>query len=246
MGKLDGKIAVVTGGSGLLGSTFVDQISQVGGIAINVDISCEKDLENNQYQCDITSENSVKETIDAIVEKHGKIDGWINNAYPKTDDWGKKLEDIPFNSWRKNVDMHLNGYFNCSRQICEQMKKQQSGSVVNMASIYGILGPNFNIYQGTEMTMPVAYSAIKGAIVNFTRYLASYYGPHKVRANCISPGGIFDQQPKSFVTKYTENVPLGRMGNTDDISPAVEFLLSDDSKYITGHNLVIDGGWSCI
>ena len=115
-----------------------------------------------------------------------------------------------------------------------------------MSSIYGFLGPDFNIYKGTSMTTPAAYSAIKGAITNFSRYLASYYGKHKIRVNSISPGGIFDNQPEIFVHKYCQKVPLDRMGKPSDVAKAVCFLISDDSSYITGHNLVIDGGFSII
>jgi NAD(P)-dependent dehydrogenase (short-subunit alcohol dehydrogenase family) len=142
--------------------------------------------------------------------------------------------------------MHLNGYFLCSRIALEQMRKQRSGSLVNMSSIYGHLGPDFGVYDGTDMTMPAAYSAIKGAITNFTRYLASYYGKSNVRVNSISPGGVFANQPESFVSAYEKKVPLGRMATPKDIVAAVHFLLSDESSYITGQNLVVDGGWSII
>jgi NAD(P)-dependent dehydrogenase (short-subunit alcohol dehydrogenase family) len=115
-----------------------------------------------------------------------------------------------------------------------------------MSSIYGLIGPDFAIYEGTEMTMPAAYSAIKGGINNLTRYLASYYGKFQIRVNTISPGGIFDNQSKVFVEKYNNKVPLKRMGNPSDIVYAAGYLLSDESSYLTGHNLVIDGGWSII
>jgi NAD(P)-dependent dehydrogenase (short-subunit alcohol dehydrogenase family) len=142
--------------------------------------------------------------------------------------------------------MHLNGYFLCCQVTLEQMKKQNHGSLINMSSIYGHLGPDFSVYAGTEMTMPAAYSAIKGAITNLTRYLASYYGPANVRVNSISPGGVFANQPESFVARYKEKVPLRRMAAANDIAAAVHFLLSDDAAYITGQNLVVDGGWSII
>jgi NAD(P)-dependent dehydrogenase (short-subunit alcohol dehydrogenase family) len=115
-----------------------------------------------------------------------------------------------------------------------------------MASVYGIVGPDFSIYENTTMTMPAAYSAIKGGIINLTRYLAAYLGPQKIRVNAISPGGIYDNQPANFVNNYNNKVPLRRMGNPDDIAPAVTFLLSDEAGYITGQNLAIDGGWTAI
>ena len=126
------------------------------------------------------------------------------------------------------------------------MKIQGSGSLINMSSIYGLIGPDFTIYDGTEMTMPAAYSAIKGGIVNFTRYLASYYGPYGIRLNCVSPGGIFDNQKEIFVKQYEQKVPMRRMGIPEDIPPSVAFLLSDDAGYITGQNLMVDGGWTAI
>jgi NAD(P)-dependent dehydrogenase (short-subunit alcohol dehydrogenase family) len=170
----------------------------------------------------------------------------VNNAYPRTNDWGNKMEDFPFDSWRKNVDLHLNGYYLCCKIALEQMKQQGSGSLINMSSIYGIVGPDFTVYEGTEMTNAVAYSAIKGGLVNLSRYLASYFGSYQVRVNCISPGGIYDRQNETFLKNYNKKVPLKRMGNPEDIAAAVHFLLSDDSAYVTGHNLIVDGGWTCI
>jgi NAD(P)-dependent dehydrogenase (short-subunit alcohol dehydrogenase family) len=126
------------------------------------------------------------------------------------------------------------------------MASSNSGSIVNIGSIYGSVGPDFNVYENTNLTMPAAYSAIKGGVINFSKYLASYYGKNNIRVNCVSPGGIFDHQPIEFVRNYESKVPMKRMGKPDDISPAVSFLLSDDSTYITGQNLIIDGGWTAI
>ena len=126
------------------------------------------------------------------------------------------------------------------------MVKQKTGSVVNIASTYGIVAPDFTIYDGTEMTSPAAYAAIKGGIINMTKYFASYLGKHNVRFNCVSPGGIFDNQNPIFVANYEKKVPLKRMGKPVDIAPSISFLLSDDAGYITGHNLVVDGGWTII
>ena len=126
------------------------------------------------------------------------------------------------------------------------MAAQKMGSIINMASIYGVVGADFNVYEGTNMTMPAAYSAIKGALVNFTRYVASYFGPQQVRVNTVSPGGIFDNQNEIFVNNYCKKVPMRRLGTPEDIAPTVAFLLSDDSQYITGQNLIVDGGWTAI
>lgn len=245
MFSIKNKIIVVTGGNGLLGKQMIATFRENGAIAISVDIKFEHQEDHN-FLMDITSENSVNSVVATIINKYHRIDGWVNNAYPRTSDWGNKFENIIFDSWRKNVDMHLNGYFLCCQVVLNQMKKQGSGSLINMSSIYGIIGPDFTVYDGTEMTMPAAYSAIKGGLNNLTRYLASYFGKYQVRINTISPGGIFDNQPESFVNNYNKKVPLKRMGTPNDIVSAVFYLLTDESSYITGHDLVVDGGWTII
>jgi NAD(P)-dependent dehydrogenase (short-subunit alcohol dehydrogenase family) len=126
------------------------------------------------------------------------------------------------------------------------MKVQQFGSIVNIASIYGVVGNDFTVYEGTDLKTAAPYSAIKGGLINFTRYIASYYGRYGIRANCVSPGGIFDKQNPVFVENYEKKVPMKRMGTPEDIAPSVSFMLSDDAKYITGQNLVVDGGWTAI
>lgn len=246
MKRLEDKIIIVTGGSGLIGKKIVQQIKTDGGICINAEINIQNDINNGLVQCDITDEDSIAQTTEKVMLKYGRIDGLVNNAYPRTNDWGKKFEDIPFESWKRNVDMQMNSVFSFCQQILRIMKEQKSGSIVNIASVYGVVGPDFTIYEGTEMTMPAAYSAIKGGVVNFSRYLASYYGPHGVRVNCISPGGIFDNQPQTFVSNYEKKVPMRRMGLPVDIAAPVAFLLSDEAAYITGQNLTVDGGWTAI
>ncbi len=245
MNSLAGKVLAITGGSGLLGREIVDYLKKCSAKVFNLDINHSSEDSYN-IKADVTDEVSVRNAIDSIVARHGRIDGWINNAYPRTADWGANVEEVKMESWRKNVDLQLNAYFMCCKCVLEAMKKQQSGSIVNMSSIYGIVAPDFQVYKNTQMTMPVAYSAIKAGIINFTKYLAAYYGPHNIRVNSVSPGGIFDGQPKVFVEQYEEKVPLRRMGKPTDIAPAVAFLISDDSSYVTGHNLVVDGGWTAI
>jgi len=245
MFDIKNKVIVVTGSNGLLGRDIISSLRKNGAIGVGTDIVF-NNKGDDDFIMDITDENSVNEVIKSIVNKYKKIHGWVNNAYPRTKDWGNKFENISFESWRTNVDMHMNGYFLCSKAILEQMKKQKGGSLINMSSIYGLVGPDFTIYNGTEMTTPAAYAAIKGGITNLTRYLASYYGPSQVRVNTVSPGGIFDNQHEAFVKNYNEKVPLRRLGTTKDIIAAIHYLLSDEASYVTGHNLVIDGGWTAI
>lgn len=243
---LKDKVIIVTGGSGLIGREIVKDILSKGGIALNADINVSTDLAKGTLQVDISSEESVQQVVDKIYKKWGRIDGLVNCAYPRTKDWGAFFEDIPFASWQKNVDLQLNSCFLFSQQVLKIMAEQGFGSIVNIASIYGIVGNDFTLYEEYGGTSPAAYSAIKGGIINFTRYLASYYGRKGIRVNCVSPGGIFDHQHPSFVSRYEAKVPMGRMGNPDDIAPAVSFMLSNEAKYITGQNLAVDGGWTAI
>lgn len=245
MNSLKDKIIIVTGGSGLLGKEIIKDLSFKGATAINADINVETNFENKTLNVDITSEESVVNAIKLVSEFYGRIDGLVNNAYPRTKDWGTKFEDIAYEAWQKNVDMQMNTTFLFIQKIMPELLKSK-GAIVNMSSIYGVIGPDFTVYDGTEMTMPAAYSAIKGGVVNFTRYLASYFGPNGVRVNAVSPGGIFDNQNPVFVDNYNKKVPLRRMGLPKDISPAVAFLLSDEAAYITGQNLIVDGGWTAI
>ncbi|SHG27154.1 NAD(P)-dependent dehydrogenase, short-chain alcohol dehydrogenase family [Flavobacterium segetis] len=245
MFSIKDKVIVITGGNGLLGKQMVSTFREQGAIVIAADLFFETQSEDD-FILDITDEDSVKNGVATIVEKYRRIDGWVNNAYPRTKDWGNKFENISLESWRSNVDMHLNGYFLCCQVVLEKMKIQGFGSLINMSSIYGLVGPDFTVYEGTEMTTPAAYSAIKGGLNNLSRYLASYYGAHQVRVNTVSPGGIFDNQPESFVSNYNKKVPMKRMGAPKDIVSAVFYLLTDEASYVTGHNLLVDGGWSII
>jgi len=240
------EIILVTGGSGLLGSEIIRDLKRMGAVALNLDLDCKDNWEAGTLFCDITSDASIIEVVAKIIEKYEYIHGLVNNAYPRTKDWGTSFEEIEFDSWRNNVDWQLNSYFFISQQVLKQMRQQGFGSIVNISSIYGVVGNDFTIYEGTDIVPPAAYSAIKGGLINFTRYLASYYGKYNIRVNCVSPGGIFDNQPEPFVTAYEQKVPMKRMGKPDDIAPAVSFLLSDKAKYITGQNLIVDGGWTAI
>lgn len=242
---LKDKVIIVTGGSGLLGREIVSDLMLKGAMAINADINEDTDLKKNIFKIDITSEKSIVDGIETISKYYGKIDGLVNNAYPRTVDWGTKFEDISYKSWQKNVDIQMNSTFLFIQKLMPELLKTK-GSIVNMASIYGVVGNDMTIYENTNIGTAAQYSAIKGGVINLTRYLASYYGKQGVRLNCVSPGGIFDNQHALFVSNYEKKVPLGRMGTPNDIAPVVSFLLSEEAKYITGQNIIVDGGWTCI
>ena len=246
--RLKGKNIIVTGGNGLLGKAIVNDLYNNGANVIVLEINVKTDSSKNLYNCDITNELSLENTINDIVNKYnGKIDGLVNNAYPRTLDWANKFEEVTLDSWKKNVDMQLNSCFSITKKILNVMKKNSSGSIVNIASIYGVVGNDFTIYENTDgMTSPAAYSAIKGGIINFTKYLASYFGSYGIRVNSVSPGGIYNNQNQNFVRQFEFKVPLKRMAKAEEIAPSVTFLLTDESTYITGHNLIVDGGWTAI
>lgn len=255
--KLSGKVTFVTGGVGLIGTEVTKALADTGGKVVILDIDEEKsneliislkkeskDVEFEEF--DVTELDKIDSAIAALKSKYARIDVWVNAAYPRTADWGSKVEDLSLESWQKNVDMHLNSYAWISRKICLIMKEQGGGSLINFGSIYGVVGNNFSVYDGTELTSPMAYCAIKGGIVNLSRYLASYFGEFNVRVNTICPGGIFDNQNETFVKNYERNTPLRRMGKPEEIASAVLFLASDAASYITGATIMIDGGWTAI
>ena len=255
--SLDGKIAVVTGGAGLIGRALVEGLASFGAHVYVADYNLEsaeqfaaklreQGLAATATMLDICNANSISECVANVLRRSGTIDVWVNSAYPKIADWGLPFEKVSPESWRSSVDAQLNGYCFCCREAAEVMRPFRKGSIINLGSTYGMVGPDFSIYDGTELTMPAAYAAIKGGIINFTRYLASYYGKAGIRFNCLSPGGIENNQPEVFVRNYGHRTLLGRMATPREMVGATVFLASDASSYVTGHNLVVDGGWTAI
>ena len=246
---LKNKVVVVTGGAGLIGGEIIRGLHDFGAKVYIADTSKKasdsiKAKGAKFIYLDITSEASVRNALNEVYKKAGKIDVLVNCAYPRTNDWALKLEEVSFSSWKENVNNHMGGYFLCSKAAAGLMKKRSKGVIINFASIYGVVAPDFSIYNGTGMTMPVAYSAIKGGVISLTRYLATYYAKYNIRANVISPGGIFNGQGEAFVKKYIQKTPLNRMAEAEDVVGAVVFLASDASSYVTGQNIIVDGGWS--
>lgn len=241
---LNGKIVLVTGGSGLIGKSIINEIKNADGVAINLDRNVETDLTNHTINCDITDVQSITNALNSALEKYGYITGLVNNAYPRTKDWNSDFEYISEKSMIDNINWQLTSYMLFCQKAIQKCTRLES--IINMASIYGVVANDFNLYKDLNMYPPAAYTSIKGGIINFSRYLASKYGERGLRVNTISPGGVFDHQEYEFVNRYCERVPLKRMADPEDISPSVVFLLSEKSKYITGHNLIIDGGWTAI
>ncbi len=255
---LKGKVVVITGGAGLIGRGFVQSIIESGGTAVIADIdessgSEVRDQISNELgtdkiefiKVDITSKESVRAMIEAIRDRHRTIDGLVNNAYPRNKNYGRKFEDVTYEDFCENLNLHLGGYFLMSQEVSRVMVTQKRGVIVNIASIYGFMAPRFELYENTGFTSPVEYSAIKGGLLTLTKYLASYLGKHDIRVNAISPGGVHDNQPESFVAQYSNKTIVGnRMAEPDDLTGALVFLLSDASRYVTGQNIVVDGGWS--
>ena len=166
---LENKVILVTGGNGLIGKAIVEDIKKKGGIAITADINVNTELENEQIKCDITSFESMKNALNIVVEHYGKLDGLVNNAYPRSEDWGTDFLDMTETNLKTNVDWQMNSYILFCQLAIKEMISQGSGSIVNIASIYGVVGNDFSIYENTDMKVPAPYAAVKGGIINFSR-----------------------------------------------------------------------------
>ena len=236
-----GMTAVVAGGAGLIGREVAAGLAQAGANVWVADVEIPDDVRG--VSIDIADEGSVERALDAVIAADGRLDVVVNCAYPRTSDWGSPLESELSTSWVRNLEMQLGGCFIISRAAAKRMEGR-GGSIINFGSIYGSVGPSWEIYEDTSMTMPSAYAAIKGGVVSLTRLLATRYGPSGVRCNVVSPGGVFDGQPEPFVARYEALTPLGRMADPADVVGAVIFLASPASAYVTGQNLIVDGGWT--
>lgn len=251
---LKNKVVIVVGGFGFIGKElckgFILSDSKViiaskrkDQIFLN-ELNSLNNKKTDFFCFDISKENNIDRLIKYVLKKYKKIDVFINCSWPRTKDWGKNVENAAYESVKLNLINNLGGYYNCTQKIALQMKKQKSGSIINFSSIYGLVAPTFSVYEGTKITSPPAYPLIKGGINILTKYFASYFGKFNVRVNCISPGGVYRNEDPKFVKNYNRLTPLGRMAKPDDIVMPVLFLASEGSKYITGHNLLVDGGWT--
>ena len=254
---LNNKVVVITGGAGLLGKEFVKAVVENGGIAIIADINADigikvKDdllLELNTaninfIKLDITSKDSLLECIKYLDEKYGKVDALVNNAYPRNKNYGKHFFDVEYDDFVENLGLNLGGYFTTSQQFAQYFQKQGYGNIVNISSIYGVVAPKFEIYEGTSMTVPVEYAAIKSGLIHLTKYMAKYFKGMNIKVNTLTPGGIFDSQPESFLKKYKEKCLTKGMLDKSDLKGTLVYLLSDMSQYVNGQNIVVDDGFT--
>ena len=249
---LSGKKAVVTGGGGLIGRSIVSLFAEAGASVVCADVShAHCDQKHSQVQhltVDLASDlDGLGANIESIVKALGGVDIWINNAYPRTADWGKKNSEFSAESWRQNVDLQMNSYCFIAQYVAELMQKNKTGgSIVNVGSIYGVVANDFGLYEGLDMNPSPIYAAIKGGVINFSRFLASRYGGSSIRVNALCPGGVFDHQNPTFVERYSKRAPLKRMAKPEEIASSALFLASDAASYVTGTVLMVDGGWTAI
>jgi len=267
---LTGKVAVITGGAGLLGPRHAAAIAEMGGTPVLWDLDGRATAERAEeisdlygvkargLACDITDPQAVADALSETVASVGPVDILINNAAnnPKVEggvsgsNWSR-LENFPLEVWQKDIEVGLTGAFLCSRTIGGEMALRGSGVILMIASDLALIGPDQRIYRQRELpeeqqpVKPVTYSVVKTGLIGLTRYLATYWADKNVRVNSISPGGVYDGQDPDFVQRLSKLIPLERMADKDEYKAAVVFLVSDASSYMTGANLVLDGGRSC-
>lgn len=250
--NLKGKVIVLTGGAGLYGRGLTASLAEAGATLIIAARGVEKlqgvAQEERERGYDVTAESldqgdeaSVLALRDRVLEKHGRVDGLINNAVARV----VKGANGTVAQWEESMRINATGLMLMSRAFGNAMAEKGSGSIVNIGSIQGMIGPSYELYAGTTMgDMPPDYFFHKGGMINLTRFYAALYGPKNVRVNCLSPGGFYNGQPDVFLERYCEHTMLGRMADPSDLGGSVIFLLSDASLYVTGANLPVDGGYT--
>lgn len=260
---LSGKVIVVTGGAGILGTLYCQRLAEAGAKVIIADVDEKKclSLANEITKAtgsqvmgsavDLSNEQSVIDWAKKIHAEFGCVDVLVNNAATKTSNFFKPLETFPLEDWNQVMSVNVTGIFLATREIGSMMAKREKGNIINISSIYGIVGPDQRIYEGSwyeamggAINTPFIYSATKGAVVAMTRYLATYWGAKGVRTNTLTPGGVSSGQNRTFDEKYSSHVPLGRMASAEEMVGALIFLASDASSYINGQNIIVDGGWT--
>lgn len=254
---IQNKVIVITGGAGLLGTEFIRSVVKHGGIAIIADVNKQlglnalnqiaEELQSTKvdfFELNITSIESISNLLIQVHQKYGRIDAVVNNAYPRNANYGAHYFDVSYEDFCENVNLNLGGYFLVGQQFNKYFVKQGFGNIINISSIYGVVAPKFEIYNNTKMTMPVEYAVIKSGLLHLTRYMAKYLKGKNIRVNSISFGGIKDAQPLSFLEKYKENCLNKGMLIPEDITGTLIFLLSDQSEFINGQNIIVDDGFT--
>ena len=266
---LTGRVAVITGGSGMLGLKHAEVIAAAGGTPVLVDLGAAKPelhaeriaeeygVKSLGCSVDITSPEQVKALLATVLERFGSVDILINNAAnnPKVGAgagpaWSR-LENLPLEVWEADIAVGLTGAFLCSQVIGSEMARRNKGVILNIASDLSVIAPDQRLYmqeglsRDQQPAKPVTYSVVKTGLVGLTRYLATYWADRGVRVNAISPGGVYTDQPDEFVSRLSALVPMSRMARVDEYQGAILFLCSDASSYMTGANVVVDGGRSC-
>jgi NAD(P)-dependent dehydrogenase (short-subunit alcohol dehydrogenase family) len=263
--SLEGKVAVVTGACGLLGKKHCEALAEAGASVVVADLNPEatrafaKELGDKHLAVtlDVTNDLSILEARENILERYGKLDVLVNNAAindmfenPQLALEKSRFENYPYAMWKKSLDVNVSGVFLCSQILGALMTETRSGSIINIASTYGITAPDQSLYKDKEGRQTFykspAYPATKSAVLGFTRFLAAYWGGSGIRVNALSPGGVENNQDDFFISNYSSRTPLGRMAHAHDYQGALVFLASEASAYMTGANLVVDGGWTII
>ncbi len=244
--SLKGKVAVVTGGLGQLGSAFVETLEASGARVFAADLPGAEPFRRGGRRrpyvpIDVTDDRSVQEAATFVHRTAGRVDIWINNAGIGV---FTSYEDRTVSEFEKVLDINVKGVFLCTRAASHVMAPSRGGVILNIASIYGLVSPDPRIYADSGRNSSEVYGASKSAVVSMTRYFAVHLGPKNIRVNAITPGGIFNHQSPLFVKEYCARTPLNRMARESDISCAAVFLASSAASYMTGHNLVVDGGWT--
>lgn len=266
---LTGRVAIVTGGLGLLGRKHSEAIAAAGGIPVLVDVQA-SGIESQSAEwadqfgpramairTDITNPSQVQALLDRILQEYGRLDILINNAAnnPKMEDAHdfefSRLENFPLTQWHADLAVGLTGAFLCCKIIGSEMARRKRGVIVNVSSDLGLISPDQRLYrrdglpEDRQPVKPVTYSVVKTGLIGLTRYLATYWADSGVRVNAISPGGVYNRQPDEFVQRLSNLIPMGRMARLDEYQGAILLLCSDASSYMTGANLIVDGGRSC-
>ena len=250
--NLKGKVALVTGGAGRVGRQLSLALAQAGAsvmVGSRNDEQCkafatrlqEDGHEAFGFKLDVTDETSVVKSLDTVIKKYNRLDILVNNAGIATN---VPVEELEIEEFERVMQVNVTGIFTCSKILSAPMKSSKKGSIINISSIYGVTAADQRIYVDSKRNSSLPYAASKAAVIQMTRYLAVYWADHGIRVNSISPGGVFDNQEPDFLKLYNSRVPLGRMAGPYDLMGAILFLASDASSYITGHNLLVDGGWT--